>query len=77
MGKGVGQGGSGHRNEGAVARERPETLFAEAMDSGEDLFLALSEQEDEPIDYKRLPESGEAFIHAAMSRLMVRRLARS
>jgi putative transposase len=28
-------------------------------------------------DYERLPESGEAFIHAAMSRLMVRRLARS
>ena len=28
-------------------------------------------------DYERLPESGEAFIYAAMSRLMVRRLARS
>jgi transposase len=28
-------------------------------------------------DYQRLPESSEAFIHAAMSRLMVRRLARS
>jgi putative transposase len=27
-------------------------------------------------DYERLPESGEAFIYAAMSRLMVRRLAR-
>jgi hypothetical protein len=26
--------------------------------------------------YERLPESGEAFIYAAMSRLMVRRLAR-
>ena len=28
-------------------------------------------------DYKRLAETAEAFIYAAMSRLMVRRLARS
>jgi putative transposase len=28
-------------------------------------------------DYERLPETGEAFIYVAMSRLMVRRLARS
>jgi putative transposase len=28
-------------------------------------------------DYVRLPESGEAFIYVAMSRLMARRLARS
>jgi transposase len=27
-------------------------------------------------DYERLPESAEAFIYAAMSRLMLRRLAR-
>jgi len=27
--------------------------------------------------YERLPESGEAFIYVAMSRLMARRLARS
>jgi hypothetical protein len=47
------------------------------MDSGADLFLALSEQQDEPMDYERLPESSEAFIYVAMSRLMARRLARS
>jgi putative transposase len=28
-------------------------------------------------DYERLPESGEAFVYVAMSRLMARRLARS
>jgi len=28
-------------------------------------------------DYERLCASGEAFVHAAMSRLIVRRLARS
>jgi putative transposase len=27
-------------------------------------------------DYERLPESAEAFIYVAMSRLMLRRLAR-
>jgi transposase len=26
-------------------------------------------------DYERLPETGEALIHAAMSRIMLRRLA--
>ena len=28
-------------------------------------------------DYERLPETGEAMIHAAMSRLMLRRLAQA
>jgi hypothetical protein len=28
-------------------------------------------------DYERLPETSEAFIYVAMSRLMVKRLARS
>jgi hypothetical protein len=49
---------------------------AEEVGCGEDLLLALSEQEDELRDYERLPESSEAFVYAAMSRLMVRRLAR-
>ena len=47
------------------------------MDRGADLLLALSEQEAELRDYERLPESGEAFIYVAMSRLMARRLARA
>jgi hypothetical protein len=34
------------------------------------------EQEDELRDYERLCASGEAFVYAAMIRLMTRRLAR-
>ena len=37
--------------------------------------MALPEQEDEPMDYERLCASAEAFVYAAMIRLMVRRLA--
>ena len=37
----------------------------------------LPQQEDELRDYERLCASGEAFVYAAMSRLMVRRLTRS
>ena len=33
-------------------------------------------QEDELMDYERLCASAEAFVYAAMIRLMVRRLAR-
>ena len=40
-------------------------------------FSWLSQNRRMSKDYERLPESGEAFIYAAMSRLMVRRLARS
>jgi hypothetical protein len=46
------------------------------MGGGEDLLLVGPAKEDEPMDYERLPESAEAFIYAAMSRLVARRLAR-
>jgi putative transposase len=39
-------------------------------------FSWLSQNRWMSKDYERLPESGEAFIYVAMSRLMVRRLAR-
>jgi putative transposase len=40
-------------------------------------FSWLSQNRRLSKDYERLPESGEAFIYVAMSRLMVRHLARS
>jgi putative transposase len=40
-------------------------------------FSWLSQNKRMSKDYERLPETGEAFIYVAMSRLMVRRLARS
>jgi putative transposase len=40
-------------------------------------FAWLSQNRRLSKDYERLPESGEAFIYVAMSRLMARRLARS
>jgi putative transposase len=40
-------------------------------------FAWLSQNRRMSKDYERLPESGEAFIYVAMSRLMARRLARS
>ncbi len=40
-------------------------------------FSWLSQNRRMSKDYERLPETGEAFIYAAMSRLMARRLAHS
>jgi putative transposase len=40
-------------------------------------FSWLSQNRRLSKDYELLPESSEAFIYAAMSRLMARRLARS
>ncbi len=40
-------------------------------------FSWLSQNRRMSKDYERLPESSEAFIYAAMSRLMARRLARA
>ena len=41
-----------------------------------DDHLDRPQQAHELMDYERLPESAEAFIYVAMSRLMLRRLAR-
>ena len=77
MGERVDRRGGCHRFGEAYGGERPEALLAEEMDSGAHLRLVGTEQEAESKDYERLPESGEAFIYVAMSRLMARRLARS
>ena len=75
MGRGMGQGGQeGELAEAhAAARVRG---FASSMGGGADLFVVGPEQEDELRDYERLRASAEAFVYAAMIRLMVRRLAR-
>jgi putative transposase len=52
----------------------------EVLPSGwvvERTFSWLSQKRRTSRDYERLCASGEAFIYVAMSRLMVRRLARS
>jgi len=48
----------------------------EALGGGAHVLVALSEQEDEQ-DYERLCATAEAFVYVAMTRLMVRRLARA
>lgn len=42
----------------------------------ERILVAVPEQEDELMDYERPCASAEAFVYAAMIRLMVRKLAR-
>ena len=47
----------------------------EEMGGAEDILSWIDQNRRLSKDYERLPESGEAFIYVAMSRLMVRRLA--
>jgi transposase len=58
------------------AREGPRTFLPKRW-VVERTFSWLSQNRRMSKDYERLPESAEAFIYAAMSRLMARRLARS
>jgi hypothetical protein len=79
----VGVGGGARQRESARrcgevhAPERPKAFLAEEAGGGADLSLVATGQDAELRDYERLPESGEAFIYVAMSRLMARRLSRS
>jgi hypothetical protein len=47
------------------------------LGGGADLLLVRAEQEDELRDYERLAETSETLVYVAMTRLMVRRLARA
>ena len=71
----VGQGGQEVRLAKSDAAARVGG-FAEEVGGGADFLLVGPKQEDELRDYERLCASAEAFVYAAMIRLMVRRLAR-
>jgi hypothetical protein len=72
----MGQGGQEARSAKVHAAARVRGL-AEEVGSRAHVLLVGTEQEDEPRDYERLCSSVEAFVYAAMIRLMVRRLARA
>jgi hypothetical protein len=76
MGEGVGQRGRGRRLEEAAAKGL-QGLLAEEVGSGAHLVSWLGQNRRMSKDYERLAATSEAFVYVAMSRLMVRRLARS
>jgi putative transposase len=57
--------------------EAPQGLLAEEVGGGAHVLSWLGQNRRLSKDYERLPETGEALIYAAMSRLMLRLLARS
>jgi hypothetical protein len=76
LGEGVGQRSRGRRLAETIAPQRL-CGVAEEVGGGKDVVLDRPEPEDELRDYERLPENSRAFIYVAMSRPIVRRLARS
>ena len=76
LGQGVGQGGQESGLAEARAAARFESI-TEEVGGREDLLVAGTKPQDEQKDYERLPESSEAFVYVAMTRLMARRLARA
>jgi hypothetical protein len=70
-----GRSGVGRLEETTTARGLPGV--AEEVGARAGVFLDRPEREEELGDYEGLPESGEAFIYVAMSRLKARRMARS
>ena len=75
LGTGMGQGGQEDRLAEADAAAGVGGS-ASALGGGAHLLLVGGQQEAELRDYERLCASEEAFVYAAMIRLMVRRLAR-
>ncbi len=76
VGQGVGERGRVDGPQEAAASGGPQGILAAEVGGREDLFLVGAEPKDEQRLRARLPESAEAFVYVAMSRLMVRRLAR-
>jgi hypothetical protein len=72
----VGQGGQEGRLAEAYAAARLSSV-AEKVGGGAHLLVALSENRRMSKDYERLCATAETFIYVAMTRLMVRRLARA
>lgn len=76
LGKGIGQG----RKDSRLARA---TASAEIsgpstpLGGGTLICLDWPQQKDELRDYEKVCATSEAFVYAAMSRLMLRRLART
>jgi hypothetical protein len=66
--------GKGARRSRATALSKGIHSLAEEVGSGAELFVDEPEPQDK--DHERVPETGEALLYVAMSRLMVRRLAR-
>jgi hypothetical protein len=73
----VGQGG----HKGGLAKDHAAEGFPGAaekkMGGGENLRMDKPQPRRMAKDYERLCATGEAFVYAAMTRLMVRRLARA
>jgi hypothetical protein len=72
----MGQGGESYRLGEAHAAERLPGA-TEEVGSGADLLLVEPQPKNEQGLRERLCASAEAFVYAAMIRLMVRRLARA
>jgi transposase len=75
VGEGVGQRGGVAGSGGALRAGRLGDLPRRWV--VERTFSWLGQNRRMSKDYERLPESSEAFVYVAMSRLMVKRLARS
>jgi Transposase DDE domain len=76
VGKRVGQRGNRIEREKLLSVKGPRAFLPKRW-VVERPFSWLGQNRRLSKDYERLPESSEAFIYVAMSRLMARRLARS
>ena len=76
MGERVCQGGSSHQPREAL-RAAEVRRSASAMGGRAYTFSWLGQNRRMSKDYERLAATSETFVYVAMSRLMVRRLARA